>query len=73
MICSEVCVEYHRKRSYPSQVTATVGHMYSLDFAAEYNDWDRHSPADLFAAPVVHMEDPRPRMTEHLTREATGV
>ena len=57
----------------PTQVTSTVGHMYSLDFDKEYNDWNRHEPAELCRAPEVRMEDPRPRMTEHLTNEATGV
>eukprot|EP00667_Euglena_gracilis_P012220 EG_transcript_12542 len=54
------------------KVTATVGHLYSLDFALQYNDWNRHPPAELFHAPVVHMEDPRPRMSAHLAQEAQG-
>lgn len=59
--------------SPPTQVTATVGHLYSLDFAPQYNDWNRHPPAELFHAPVVHMEDPRPRMSAHLAQEAKGL
>ena len=55
------------------RVTATVGHMFSLDFDPEYNDWNKHSPVELFSAPVVHVEDPRPRMREHLQKEATGL
>ena len=52
--------------------TSTVGHMWSLDFGREYNDQSKVQPIDLFDAPTVHLEDPRPRMTEHLRAEATG-
>ena len=52
--------------------TSTVGHMWSLDFGREYNDQGKVQPIELFDAPTVHMEDPRPRMTEHLRAEAAG-
>jgi len=39
------------------KVTATTGHMYSLDFPDEYNqNRETVKPHDLFGAPVVHLE-----------------
>ena len=52
--------------------TSTVGHMWSLDFPKEYNDQNRVDPVDLFDAPTMHFEDPRPRMSQHLAQEANG-
>jgi DNA topoisomerase-3 len=52
--------------------TSTVGHMWSLDFGREFNDQGKVQPVELFDAPTVHLEDPRPRMTEHLRAEAAG-
>ena len=52
------------------KVTSTVGHVWSLDFPKEYNDQVKIDPVELFDAPTQHMEDPRPRMSEHLSREA---
>ena len=54
------------------RVTSTVGHMWSLDFAREFNDQNKVEPIVLFDATVQHLEDPRPRMTQHLQAEATG-
>ena len=54
------------------KVTATVGHMYSLDFPKEANDWNKVKPVDLFDHRTQRMEDPGPRMTEHLRAEAKG-
>ena len=53
------------------KVTSTVGHMFSLDFPKEYNNGSVN-PVELFEAPTVRMEDPRPRMSEHLASEAHG-
>jgi DNA topoisomerase-3 len=54
------------------RVTSTVGHMWSLDFTKAVNDNQALDPIELYTAPTVHLEDPRPRMTEHLQAEATG-
>ena len=54
------------------RVTSTVGHMWSLDFTKSINDNQALDPIELYTAPTVHLEDPRPRMTEHLQAEATG-
>ena len=54
------------------RVTSTVGHMWSLDFSREFNDQGKVQPIELFDAPTIHLEEPRPRMTEHLQAEATG-
>ena len=45
------------------RVTSTVGHMWSLDFGREFNDQGKVQPIELFEAPTVHLEDPRPRMS----------
>lgn len=54
------------------RVTSTVGHMWSLDFGSDFNDQGKIEPINLFDAPTEHMEDPRPRMSEHLVAEANG-
>ena len=46
--------------------------MWSLDFPKEYNDQNKVDPVDLFDAPTMHYEDPRPRMSAHLASEAGG-
>ena len=52
------------------KITSTVGHMYSLDFHPNFNDQQKVDPVELFDAPTIHLEDERPRMTEHLRNEA---
>lgn len=46
--------------------------MYSIDFPHEYNNNSSVSPEALFSAPVVHCEDARARMTEHIHTEASN-
>eukprot|EP00929_Paragymnodinium_shiwhaense_P029928 TRINITY_DN17058_c0_g2_i2.p1 TRINITY_DN17058_c0_g2~~TRINITY_DN17058_c0_g2_i2.p1 ORF type:complete len:1067 (+),score=237.48 TRINITY_DN17058_c0_g2_i2:142-3342(+) len=53
-------------------VTATTGHVYSLDFSQECNNWDKVSPGELFHAATVRCYDPRARIPEHLQKEAQG-
>ena len=62
---------FHALGSMPAhfKVTSTVGHMFSLDFPPEYNNTQQVQPADLFRAPTVHMEDPRPAVSTHLAHE----
>ena len=38
------------------KVTAVMGHVYSLDFPKEYNNWGAVEPVELFDAPTVKME-----------------
>jgi len=52
------------------KVTSTVGHIFSLDFPTDYNNTQKVKNEDLFRAPTVHCEDPRPRVSEHLAQEA---
>lgn len=54
------------------KVTATTGHVYSLDFSKECNDWNKVSPAELFHAPTIHCYDPRANIPAHLAAEAKG-
>jgi len=63
---------FHALGSMPAhfKVTSTTGHMFSLDFPPEYNNTQQVQPADLFRAPTVHMEDPRPAVSKHLAQEA---
>lgn len=37
-------------------MTSVIGHVYSLDFPAAYNSWDRVDPLELFDAQPVKME-----------------
>ena len=59
----------HRARF---KVTATTGHIFSLAFPKEYDDWQRHQPIDLFEAPTIHTYDPQPNIPAHLKNEAQG-
>jgi len=52
------------------KVTATTGHIYSLDFPQETNNWDKVSPGELFHAATVRTYDPRARIPEHIRSEA---
>lgn len=55
------------------KVTSCAGHVYSIDFPPEYNNWDRVEPLTLFGAPTVKMEaNPKLRMPKHFQTEAKG-
>jgi len=59
-------------RGHPARfkVTATTGHIYSLDFTKESNDWQKTAPADLFHARTVHCYDPSTRIPDLISSEA---
>jgi len=61
-----------RGRAAKFRVTATTGHIYSLDFSQECNDWQKVQPGDLFHAPTIRCYDPSARMPEHIRQEANG-
>ena len=49
------------------------GHVYSIDFTAQYQNWDTTDPATLFHAETVKAEaNPKARVCSHLQREAKG-
>lgn len=54
------------------KVTGTTGHIFSLDFSKEYNDWQKHGPQELFRAETIRTYDARSRMPEHIEEEARG-
>ncbi|CAJ1433993.1 unnamed protein product [Effrenium voratum] len=55
------------------KVTSCAGHVYSIDFPPEYNNWDRVEPLTLFGAPTVKQEaNPKLRMPKHFQTEAKG-
>eukprot|EP00933_Yihiella_yeosuensis_P022632 TRINITY_DN1779_c0_g1_i1.p1 TRINITY_DN1779_c0_g1~~TRINITY_DN1779_c0_g1_i1.p1 ORF type:complete len:858 (+),score=171.26 TRINITY_DN1779_c0_g1_i1:68-2641(+) len=55
------------------KVTSCAGHVYSVDFPPEYNNWDRTEPLSLFEAKVVKVEaNPKLRMPKHFASEAKG-
>lgn len=55
------------------KVTSCAGHVYSIDFPPEYNNWDRVDPLTLFGAPTVKQEaNPKLRMPKHFQSEAKG-
>jgi len=37
-------------------IKQVMGHVYSLDFPKEYNNWDAIEPITLFEAPTVKLE-----------------
>lgn len=55
------------------KVTSCAGHVYSIDFPPEFNNWDRVDPLTLFGAPTVRNEsNPKLRMPKHFQTEAKG-
>eukprot|EP01060_Flectonema_neradi_P029887 TRINITY_DN4237_c0_g2_i1.p1 TRINITY_DN4237_c0_g2~~TRINITY_DN4237_c0_g2_i1.p1 ORF type:complete len:760 (+),score=136.87 TRINITY_DN4237_c0_g2_i1:79-2358(+) len=54
------------------RVTATTGHVFSLNFGKEYENWDKHPPRDLFTADTVNTYDGRSNIPAHLNKEAEG-
>ena len=53
------------------RITSVAGHVYSLDFPAQYNSWDTVDPVDLFDAPVEKDETSKGTVI-HLREEAKG-
>mmetsp|Transcript_30608 Transcript_30608/g.54729 ORF Transcript_30608/g.54729 Transcript_30608/m.54729 type:complete len:860 (+) Transcript_30608:77-2656(+) len=55
------------------KVTSCAGHVYSVDFPPEFNNWDRVDPLTLFEAKVIKAEsNPKLRMPKHFQTEAKG-
>ncbi|TYI61141.1 hypothetical protein E1A91_D10G152000v1 [Gossypium mustelinum] len=55
------------------KVTSVIGHVFSVDFPASYQDWNATNPLDLFQASVVKTEaNPRAHISKHLSQEARG-
>ncbi|KAJ4827020.1 hypothetical protein Tsubulata_033804 [Turnera subulata] len=55
------------------KVTSVIGHVFSVDFPAKYQDWTVTDPEDLFQAQVVKSEsNPKAHIPRHLSQEARG-
>ncbi|GMP78215.1 hypothetical protein CsSME_00034244 [Camellia sinensis var. sinensis] len=55
------------------KVTSVIGHVFSVDFPAAFQDWTRTDPLDLFQAPVLKTEsNPKAHIRRHLSQEARG-
>lgn len=55
------------------KVTSVIGHVFSVDFPATYQDWSSVDPLDLFRAPVLRREsNPKAHICRHLSQEARG-
>jgi len=55
------------------KVTSCAGHVYNIDFPAEFNIWDRVDPLTLFGARTIKQEaNPKLRMPAHFQKEAKG-
>jgi DNA topoisomerase-3 len=53
--------------------TSVIGHIYSTDFAPEYQNWEKTNPVDLFDAPVRKVEaNPKAHICRHLQNQAKG-
>lgn len=61
-----------RGRSVRFKFTAVTGHVFSLDFYAEFNNWDAVQPLKLFEAGTEKKEASKSHMCDHLAREARG-
>ncbi|KAK3262256.1 hypothetical protein CYMTET_28876, partial [Cymbomonas tetramitiformis] len=56
------------------KMTSVIGHVYSLDFTAQYQNWETTDPGTLFSAETRKAEsNPKAHVCEHLQREARGV
>jgi DNA topoisomerase-3 len=53
------------------RVTSVVGHVFSVDFPPEYQDWESTDPASLFRAPIVRTAE-KGGIVRHLQTEARG-
>eukprot|EP01025_Chloroclados_australasicus_P061138 TRINITY_DN797_c0_g2_i2.p1 TRINITY_DN797_c0_g2~~TRINITY_DN797_c0_g2_i2.p1 ORF type:complete len:869 (-),score=15.44 TRINITY_DN797_c0_g2_i2:249-2855(-) len=48
-------------------MTSVIGHVYSLDFLSQYNNWEKTEPVTLFAAETHKLEaNPKARVCQHL-------
>ncbi|KAJ1359352.1 hypothetical protein KIN20_018051 [Parelaphostrongylus tenuis] len=55
------------------KVTSTCGHVMSLDFPSQFNNWESVDPVDLYAAPTKKVEaNAKMRMNDFLAFEANG-
>ncbi|KAL2531014.1 DNA topoisomerase 3-beta [Forsythia ovata] len=55
------------------KVTSVIGHVFSVDFPAAYQNWTDTDPLDLFDAPIVKSEsNPKAHICRHLSQEARG-
>ncbi|KAK1389826.1 DNA topoisomerase [Heracleum sosnowskyi] len=55
------------------KVTSVIGHVFSVDFPAAYQDWTATNPLTLFQAPVLKTEsNPKAHIRKHLSQEARG-
>mmetsp|Transcript_50103 Transcript_50103/g.119228 ORF Transcript_50103/g.119228 Transcript_50103/m.119228 type:complete len:1075 (-) Transcript_50103:35-3259(-) len=55
------------------RITATTGHVFSLDFADAANKWEQVQPGDLFHADTVRKCDAHAQIPEHIMSESRGV
>lgn len=55
------------------RVTSVIGHVFSVDFPAAFQDWNATDPLDLFQAPTLKSEsNPKAHIRRHLSQEARG-
>ena len=65
--------EFKGKKAF-FKMTSVTGHVYTLDFPREFNNWDTVKPEDLFGAPVMKIEsDNKSKICRHLQEEAKGM
>ena len=52
-------------------MTSVAGHVFSIDFPKQYNNWDSVEPIDLFEAETIKNEaNPKMHLIKHLANEA---
>ena len=54
-------------------MTSVCGHVFSIDFEARFNNWEKTDPAELFVADTKKDEaNSKMRIVQHLKNEAQG-
>ncbi|GLU09482.1 hypothetical protein SLE2022_263420 [Rubroshorea leprosula] len=55
------------------RVTSVIGHVFSVDFPASYQDWTATDPLNLFQAPILKTEsNPKAHIQRHLSQASRG-
>ena len=56
------------------KITSVAGHVFSIDFPKQFNNWDSVEPIDLFEAETIKNEaNPKGHLIKHLANEAKNV
>ena len=58
------------RNNFRFKMTSVCGHVNSIDFPGQFNNWDKVAPEKLYEAPVVKKEaNPKLNIVHHLANE----